>query len=248
VSQQKKPNIEDTLFEPDLDVMFHELKQPLLCLSVLGERLARRAEALKAESHPRADGIAYDANILATSVEQIQEIMMAYSTTSHLTRVESEWSIRLARMVEAIETIASSKEVSFSYELSIGERPDGPDLSAIGQIVRNLVTNAILALQEAGVSDKYLYLRTALENNNFVFEVHDSGLGVPEHLVSRIFNRGFSTRLGQGGSGYGLWVCSKLAEALGGNVVVLRSERLGGAKFILTIPHDATSSVVASVA
>ncbi len=248
MSEQKKPNIEDTLFEPDLDVMFHELKQPLLCLSVLGERLARRAEALKAESHPRADGISYDANILATSVEQIQEIMMAYSTASHLTKVESEWSLRFSRMVEAIETIASSKGVGFSYELSIAERPDGPDLSAIGQVVRNLVTNAILALQEAGVSEKRLYLKTALENNCFVFEVHDSGLGVPEHLVTRIFNRGFSTRLGQGGSGYGLWVCSKLTEALGGDIVVSRSERLAGAKFTVTIPCDSTASVVASVA
>ncbi len=228
-----------------LDVMIHELKQPLLCLSVIGERLMQRAQILRAEAHPRADGIACDADILATAVAQIQEIMMAYSTTARLQVVESEWLQRFKRIVGSIETIATSKGVNFMFDCRIQEREAGPDLSALGQIMHNLATNAVLALDAAGIQEKKVHLSALIDADHLVLEIHDSGPGVPEHLMARVFERGFSTRLGHGGSGYGLWVCRKVVEALDGSIVVTRSSDLHGAKFAVRIPM---TMAVASVA
>lgn len=232
----------------NLDEMIHELKQPLLCLSVIGERLMQRANILRSEGHPRADGIGCDADILATSVAQIQEIMMTYSTTSRLRYVESNWLQRFRSLVSAIETVASSKGVEFAFECKIFEREDGPDLSAIGQIAHNLATNSIVALEESGATSKKVNLFASIEANNLVLEIHDSGAGVPEHLRERIFERGFSTRLGNGGSGYGLWVCRKVVEALSGTIMVDRSTALCGAKFVVCIPMTELALSVADVA
>jgi sensor histidine kinase regulating citrate/malate metabolism len=73
--------------------------------------------------------------------------------------------------------------------------------------------------------------------------VHDSGKGVREDVRDRVFERGVSTRLNNGGSGYGLWVCRKLAGVLGGQIDVGVSSICGGACFSVSIPlRDASTS------
>jgi two-component system cit operon sensor histidine kinase CitA len=81
------------------------------------------------------------------------------------------------------------------------------------------------------------------ENNSIVLCVHDSGAGVREDVRDRIFERGVSTRLNNGGSGYGLWVCRKLATVLGGKIDVGVSSICEGACFSVTIPlRDVSAS------
>lgn len=74
---------------------------------------------------------------------------------------------------------------------------------------------------------------------SFVFEVKDTGPGIPEHLHSKIFEPFVQGDLGlnkkHGGTGLGLTICSQVASAMGGSIS-LRSEVGRGSVFVLSVP------------
>jgi len=78
-------------------------------------------------------------------------------------------------------------------------------------------------------------LTLALEMERVVLYVDDSGPGVPEEFLGRVFDPFFSTKGAGEGTGLGLSVCRKLMEDHGGEISVDRSPA-GGARFRLAFP------------
>lgn len=112
---------------------------------------------------------------------------------------------------------------------------------AVGQIVSNLVNNAILhAFGEAGGS-----VRVWIEERGgrAAVVVEDDGAGVPAELAARIFDMHFTTKLGQGGTGLGLSISAELArEILGGELrLVSRPDGAPGARFEALVARAAPS-------
>lgn len=109
--------------------------------------------------------------------------------------------------------------------------------AAIQQIVLNLVTNAIRHTPQGGMLDLQLRAETRAENGLetewLVLDFADSGSGIPDHQIDRIFEPGFS---GSGTtSGLGLAVCERIMREHGGQMMACnRSE--GGARFTLAFP------------
>jgi signal transduction histidine kinase len=228
--------------ENQIDVMIHELKQPLLCILVLGERLEHVIRELTADQTPKAAQMKRDVAALLVSVQQMREVMTARSAMANLQPVTSDWGKRITSQVEALAAIAASRRIQFSHDTRVAALEVGPDLSAVGQIVSNFVNNAIQALESLGTEwqgDRAVFVEVLSNDAGFEVHVHDSGKGVPPEHEKRIFDRGYTTKSERGGSGYGLWVCKKLAEALGGSVQVGVSGRLGGACFSLRVPQSA---------
>lgn len=107
------------------------------------------------------------------------------------------------------------------------------DPGRIQQVLVNLLANA----SRYGGPNRLLVAKTA--GNDLVFEVHDDGPGVPRRYEIAIwdrFERG-SHRYDAGtpGSGIGLALVAMLVSAHHGTVSYRRSERLGGACFVVTL-------------
>ena len=64
--------------------------------------------------------------------------------------------------------------------------------------------------------------------------VEDDGPGVRDELISRLFSPNFTTKVG--GSGLGLAICKDIFEQNDGSISYKKSERLGGASFVVTLP------------
>jgi signal transduction histidine kinase len=119
------------------------------------------------------------------------------------------------------------------------------------QIVHNLVTNAMQALEAAATPSPTIsvMLQPATDPTHALLLVRDNGPGfAPEHL-GRVFEPFFSTR--PGGLGLGLPLCETLAQALGGS---LQARNLGalragssGAELVLTLPMAGAAPVAHSV-
>ncbi|HEU4480305.1 MAG TPA: ATP-binding protein [Actinomycetota bacterium] len=110
------------------------------------------------------------------------------------------------------------------------------DEGKVFQIVSNLVDNA-LKYSSPGTP---LTLRAASEDDGVVLSLTDEGDGVPVEAQERIFDRFFqadqtSTRA-TGGTGLGLYICRRLAEALGGRVW-LDASGPEGSTFSLWVPR-----------
>jgi PAS domain S-box-containing protein len=108
------------------------------------------------------------------------------------------------------------------------------DVQQIGQVVVNLVMNALEALPDR---DHGVRVSTAFDTSEHtvVLEVSDEGVGIsPEHL-GRVCDPFFTTKRETGGTGLGLAITSSLVRAHGGQLT-LSSKPGGGTRAVVTIP------------
>jgi Amt family ammonium transporter len=132
-----------------------------------------------------------------------------------------------------------AKGITFEVEYQ-GALPDSitSDPTRLRQILINLVGNAIKFTEVGGV---VLSVRRATSESGPAaqFEVIDSGIGMSEEQLARVFQpftqADSSTTRKYGGTGLGLTVCKRLADLLGATIGA-ESELGGGSTFSLTLP------------
>ena len=218
--------------------MAHELNQPLTALLASTQAAAR----LLADEPPEA-GTARDA--MQQAVAQA--------------RRASEVLGRLRRAVErpdprgTLQPVALDEAVRnalYLLEPECRRRQIEPALHggaglkvladpvALEQIVHNLLLNALQALDAVPPAQRALLLALQAEAGSGVLRVEDSGPGIPEEQLARIFEPFFSTR--RGGLGLGLSLCETLAAGMGGSLSAQpRAPR--GAVFRLALPLAAAA-------
>jgi signal transduction histidine kinase len=101
--------------------------------------------------------------------------------------------------------------------------------SLVADILRNLVSNAIEAMPEGGK----ITLRARNAGNFVALEVIDTGIGIPQQNLSKIFDLFYSTK---GSSGFGLWSARRNAFKNRGDLTV-KSEVGQGTTFTLLLPR-----------
>jgi signal transduction histidine kinase len=105
--------------------------------------------------------------------------------------------------------------------------------SALGQIIMNLVTNAIQAISGNGK----IQITTAIENKNVRIEVTDTGYGIPLEVGTKIFEPFYTSKGFGKGTGLGLSITYNLVKKHLGSINYT-SEIGIGTKFIILIPTD----------
>ncbi|MDX2137484.1 MAG: ATP-binding protein [Chloroflexota bacterium] len=108
------------------------------------------------------------------------------------------------------------------------------DEDKLGQILRNLLSNAVKFTDEGVVR-----LRAIRKSQSILFEVTDTGIGIPPQALDYIFDEfrqvDGSTRRVYGGTGLGLAIVRKLCLAMGGRIGV-QSKLGAGSTFTVTLP------------
>jgi PAS domain S-box-containing protein len=102
------------------------------------------------------------------------------------------------------------------------------------QILVNLLRNATQACDASGRSDKQLTVRVTNGDNRVRIAVDDNGIGILPENLSRIFERGFTTK--KDGHGFGLHSCLQAAREIGGALLVHSDKPGNGACFTLELP------------
>jgi C4-dicarboxylate-specific signal transduction histidine kinase len=104
----------------------------------------------------------------------------------------------------------------------------------LGQVMLNLLVNAIQALSLRPREENAISVRLRADDSQALFQVADNGPGVPEASEDRIFDPFFTTK--DFGSGLGLAISRRIADEAGGQLSVSRDAELGGACFSLKLP------------
>jgi C4-dicarboxylate-specific signal transduction histidine kinase len=108
---------------------------------------------------------------------------------------------------------------------------------ALEQIIHNLLTNALQALDQVPPEERQLSVRLEADQREGALTVGDSGPGIAPEVLPRIFEPFFTTR--EHGLGLGLSLCETLAAGMGGRLgVQARAPR--GAAFTLSLPLAAS--------
>ena len=107
----------------------------------------------------------------------------------------------------------------------------------LNQVWMNLLVNAAQAVPDRGE----VSISTRLEQDSVVVDISDTGAGIPEDQLSRIFNPFFTTKPVGEGTGLGLSISYGIIERHGGTIAVV-SEMGTGTTFTVRIPIRATGS------
>ncbi|MEM9898075.1 MAG: response regulator [Pseudomonadota bacterium] len=154
-----------------------------------------------------------------------------------------EHPVDLARLVDRVVSLLAPRAEEKGIEIASIIRQSVPttilgDENRIGQILINLVGNAVKFTESGGVLIDVNVDRS--ENNASIlsFSVHDTGIGISQEMQERIFQAfeqvGAATTQAQG-TGLGLSISSRLATAMHGKISV-ESTKGNGSRFTLSIP------------
>ena len=177
--------------------------------------------------------------IMKRATTKISKLVQDMLTVSREREPERE-AVDLGEMIEEIVKDSQERAAASGIELPLELDPDLPlaslDPSRLHDSILNLVGNAIEALQESGMQEGWVRVRTSFdkEKNVIVVEVEDNGPGMPPHVCKRIFEPFYSTK-GSRGTGLGLAVVEKTIEEHGGKLT-LESEVGKGTKFTIELP------------
>ena len=136
-----------------------------------------------------------------------------------------------AQTTDKLATRAGHKELAFAAEPQVPQVK--ADAGMLSEAVTNLTLNALEAIETGGRVT--VQVGADSERGSVYVEVEDNGPGIPEHLQTRIFDPGFSTR--KRGNGYGLSICARIAATHRGTLRVI-SRPGAGAVFRIDLPVD----------
>jgi signal transduction histidine kinase/CheY-like chemotaxis protein len=218
-----------------LAVLSHELRTPLT--SMLGWlRLLRSGQLSPERSGQALEVVERNTRIQAQLINDLLDVSRIIAGKLQLDCYEVE----LAPIVEeAVESSRGDAEVK-SVHLEIAQEAGGAgvmgDPLRLGQIVSNLVTNAVKFTPTGG----RVCVRLARAGTDAVLTVTDSGIGIEPDVLPRIFDRfrqadSTITRR-HGGLGLGLAIVRHLSELHGGDVSVTSPGVGQGATFSVRLP------------
>ncbi|MGN7454140.1 response regulator [Paenibacillus pasadenensis] len=217
----------------------HELRTPLNSLLILSQILAEnRPGNLVGKQLEYIHTIYSSGKDLLQLIDEILDL--AKLETGKMTPVIEPTELQdiAGRLYRMFEQQAQSKELAFDIRIA----PDAPDsIDTDGhraqQILRNLLSNALKFTDEGSVA---LSIRKgAAAADEVVFEVEDTGIGVPTAKLESIFEAfqqadGTTSRK-YGGTGLGLTISRELAELLSGRIEA-ESTPGQGSRFRLVLP------------
>ncbi|MFQ5712374.1 MAG: PAS domain S-box protein, partial [Candidatus Geothermarchaeales archaeon] len=210
----------------------HDLRNPLQTI-VNAIYLAK--EKLKSMPSSRAEKLGLE-ELFGTIKKQMDYMNKIVSDLQDYARplepklVETD----LRRLIDdTLSTIAVPEAVEVSVLIEEGFPRLMVDPALMRRVFTNLVTNALQAMPDGG-----RLTITALKAGDDAFiSVRDTGVGIPEENLDRIFQPLFTTK--SRGTGFGLSVCRRLVEAHGGSITV--ESRVGrGSTFTVKIPLRGT--------
>jgi len=126
-------------------------------------------------------------------------------------------------------TIPDTVQVSLFIEDTMNSFKLMNDALMIKRVFINLITNALQAMPKGG----QLTISATITDGNAVINIQDTGVGIPEEQMSKLFHPLFTTKAK--GQGLGLTVCKRLIEANDGKITF--TSKLGvGSTFTITLP------------
>ena len=100
----------------------------------------------------------------------------------------------------------------------------------LNQVFTNILINACQAIDGKGK----ITITTEYKDKKLIVKIKDTGKGIPQNQLNKIFTAGFTTKSSGVGTGLGLAICSKIIEKHHGEIIV-NSELGKGSEFIITI-------------
>jgi len=207
--------------------MAHELRNPLVSLGGYAQRLSRIV--------PQGSQEQQYADIISREVRRLEKVLSGILNFSKkqilcygLCHPDELVTASLVLEQDLLERAGIEVRLELQAEQT-SFQGDGPLLR---QVLLNLIGNARQAMSAGGTLRVRTRLGSLRGDAALVFEVEDTGGGIPDPVLRNIFNPFFTTK--EEGSGLGLPICHRIVELHRGEIEVCNAE--SGARFSVRIP------------
>lgn len=215
-----------------LSSMSHELRTPLN--GVLGYvQMLQDNPCTSAEQQRQLDAIESCGQHLLSLINDVLDLSKIESG-----RIDIEaTNCNLYDLLESVSDIVRQRAYSKSLQYSLDIDKSVPPFVRIDdvklrQILVNLLGNAIKFTERGSVA---LRVSTRLANSELLFQVRDTGIGIPPEKQQEIFQPFRQIGRSAGGTGLGLSISQRLCEAMGGMLLVQSSVGEGSC-FSVSLP------------
>ena len=215
-----------------LATMSHEIRTPLN--GVLGMVQAMERDELSPRQRGRLDVIQRSGETLLTILNAVLDIAKIEAGKFDLEFGEVDIGQIARGALDAFTAIASEKDISLALHIEpSAEGLYAGDPTRVGQILYNLISNAVKFTDQGSVS-----VGIERRDDVLVLKVSDTGIGIDPQDTSMLFEKfrqaDASVTRRYGGTGLGLTIASELAGRMGGAIDV-DSERGRGSTFTVTL-------------
>lgn len=223
-----------------LATMSHELRTPLTCIIGMSATLLRWSFGdLSPRQRDYLDTIHKSGAHLLEIINDILDFSRIESGRTVLEVAEFSLSSLAHQSVETFREQAVGSNIDLSIDLKVAEEHDQltADPRRLRQILNNLLSNALKFTPDGGK----VKLRVRIEQQMVVFQVEDTGIGIPESQQKLLFEKfqqlEASRQRQYSGTGLGLALTKQLVELHGGSISF--TSKVGtGSIFTVRIPFQ----------
>jgi signal transduction histidine kinase len=230
----------------------HELNTPLgnalLSATTLSDE-SQRIEKAAAERRLRRDDFDAYLQLSRESTDMMQRnLRRAAELIKHFKQVEGsergDEPLQRFRLLDAVQDAVKSfgpslRGTAHRVEVDVPEHivlQGYP--GALGQVLANLMSNALRHGFEGRGGGTIRIAGSERAGGSVALSFEDDGAGIPAGRLDRIFDPFYTTRLGQGGSGIGLYLVYKLVYRVLDGSIDVQSEAGRGTRFVITLPVE----------
>jgi nitrogen fixation/metabolism regulation signal transduction histidine kinase len=222
----------------------HEIKNPLTPIQLSAERLRRKVLPQLAGSD--ADLLERSTHTIVQQVEAMKQMVNDFSEYARAPAMKFDLFDLNQLAGEALDLYrAEEGHVDIQSRFEPGLEPILGDRARIRQVLNNLLTNAIEALE--GIANARIELQTGIGERERVpvalLTVTDNGPGFQPEILGRIFDPYVSSK--PRGTGLGLAIVRKIVEDHGG-VIEADNQAAGGARVRVMLPFGDKSRSTAA--
>ncbi len=208
----------------------HEIKNPLNTMMGFADLLLSREDGI-------TEDVKGDIKRIYNSSQQINNItdgLLSFSRKGKTKKRPIDINKLLRDTLKLKENHLKSWNINVEKKLSHGLPPVEASEEQLGQVFLNLFNNAEYFMRRRGKSGTLTVCTSQVENNAEI-KILDSGPGVPENALDKLFSPFFTTKPEGEGTGLGLSVSYGIVKEHGGRLDA-KNRKEGGAAFTILLP------------
>ena len=196
--------------------MSHEFKTPLNAILSLSRILLDKVDGdLTAEQEKQVRFIKQAAENLNTLINDLLDLAKIESGKVTVNTTQFTVEDLFSGLRGIIRPLLTNPDVALIFEEPVNMPPLMTDDGKISQILRNLLSNAIKFTEKGEIR---VTARLVNEGRDVLFAVTDTGIGILEQDLEKIFDEYIQVSKKKGGTGLGLSISRNLAKLLGGEL------------------------------
>ncbi|MEM7785097.1 MAG: ATP-binding protein, partial [Planctomycetota bacterium] len=222
--------------------MSHEIRTPMNAILGFTDILRRGYGSEDCDPIEHLNTIHSSGQHLLELINDILDLSKVESGKLEVEKIDCQPHVIAKEVMRVLNSKVIEKGIGMEFEVD-GQIPEiiQSDPARLRQIITNLFGNAIKFTSEGNVMVR---MRMDRENNVFLIDVKDTGIGMSEEQMGKIFSpfsqADSSVTRKFGGTGLGLTISRKFAEALGGGITVSSEEGVGSTFTVKLDPGNLT--------